>query len=733
MCVLIFLVAFESFAVTTVMPTVSRALDGAALYAFAFAGPLATGVIGMVVAGSWCDRHGPRAPLSARRRPVRGRARRSPGSRRRWASWCSGAWCRALGGGAMTVALYVIVARLYPAVLHPRVFGGFSAAWVLPSLVGPAAAGAVAQHVGWRWVFLGVAVLVLPVSLVLLPAVRRIGPPSTPASAARRGRLAWATLAAAAVLGLNLAVYVQPAVVGRRRGAHRCDRDRRAPAAGARRQPAGRTRAARGDRDPRPRRRWLLGRRGLPAVPADRPLRLLTHDRRASRSRSRRSPGRHLVAAGPARRAADQPRRDRARRSAPGGRRRRRHDRRGRPPRARRGDRELDRRRRRHGPRSTRGSRCSCWPTRRPAARARTARRCRSRTRSARRSRSRSPVSRSPPWSASAASPDLPFTASLLVALRLRGRSARHRAARPDASDRSRPPTPPRPARCAAERASGRRRPADDLTRGVEDEDGRRHVDAEPFAERGVVGDVEVDVRHTVGRRDGPVHDVPGRPARRAERARELHDRRALAERDAELVGGEPHRRADRSTSAVATRTAGPASSTLPPGSTVTRTVPPGTSTSQTSGAPAPAHGADRERRGARARPARPRLADATLVHPHPHPADERCRPRRGPRPSGTTSSTLVPFGGTGVTSGARREVGRRQLVLVLQREHDVRVADVDAQPGTRVVDARDGHLARRHPSRRPRRRPAGTSDPCPRRTRRRRRRRRAPGRDAPA
>jgi MFS family permease len=209
MCVLIFLVAFESFAVTTVMPTVSRALDGAELYAFAFAGPLATGVIGMVVAGSWSDRHGPRGPLAAAvvlfaaGLVIAGLAP---------AMWVLvvGRLVQGVGGGAMTVALYVIVARLYPAVLHPRVFGGFSAAWVLPALVGPAAAGAVTQHVGWRWVFLGVAVLVLPVSLVLLPAVRRIGPPSTAATPPPGGRLAWAVLAAAAVLTLNLAVYVRP-------------------------------------------------------------------------------------------------------------------------------------------------------------------------------------------------------------------------------------------------------------------------------------------------------------------------------------------------------------------------------------------------------------------------------------------------------------------------------------------------------------------------------------------
>jgi hypothetical protein len=49
-CALVFLAAFESMAVATIMPLVSRELDGAALYALAFAGPLATGVIGMVVA-----------------------------------------------------------------------------------------------------------------------------------------------------------------------------------------------------------------------------------------------------------------------------------------------------------------------------------------------------------------------------------------------------------------------------------------------------------------------------------------------------------------------------------------------------------------------------------------------------------------------------------------------------------------------------------------------------------
>ena len=39
--------AFEALAVTTVMPTVARELDGVGLYALAFAAPLASGVIGI--------------------------------------------------------------------------------------------------------------------------------------------------------------------------------------------------------------------------------------------------------------------------------------------------------------------------------------------------------------------------------------------------------------------------------------------------------------------------------------------------------------------------------------------------------------------------------------------------------------------------------------------------------------------------------------------------------------
>ncbi len=212
-CALVFLSAFESLAVTTIMPLVSRDLDGASLYAMAFAGPLATGVMGMVAAGNWSDRRGPAAPLySSVALFVVGLL--IAGTAGTMEMLVLGRLVQGLGGGAMTVALYVLVARVYPPALHPKIFAAFAASWVVPSLVGPFAAGVVAQLSSWHWVFLGVVGLVVPALLMVVPAVRGMNsePAAEPVPWAF-GRMGWAALAAAAVLGLNLSAEV-PGVGG---------------------------------------------------------------------------------------------------------------------------------------------------------------------------------------------------------------------------------------------------------------------------------------------------------------------------------------------------------------------------------------------------------------------------------------------------------------------------------------------------------------------------------------
>ncbi|MEE2522387.1 MFS transporter [Pseudarthrobacter sp. J75] len=208
-CALVFLSAFESLAVTTIMPLVSRELDGAALYALAFAGPLATGVIGMVAAGNWSDRRGPALPLyTSVALFVAGLL--IAGTSVSMGSLVAGRLVQGLGGGAITVALYVVVARVYPPVLHAKIFAAYAAAWVIPSLVGPVAAGVVAEVFTWHWVFLGVVFLVLPALAMIVPVLRGIQH-EPPAEAVRwdLGRLAWAALAAVAVLGLNLSSQIR--------------------------------------------------------------------------------------------------------------------------------------------------------------------------------------------------------------------------------------------------------------------------------------------------------------------------------------------------------------------------------------------------------------------------------------------------------------------------------------------------------------------------------------------
>jgi len=201
---LIFLGAFESLAVTTIMPTISRELDGEALYSLAFSSTLAAGVVGMVVAGGWADRRGPSRPLVAAMAVfVVGLV--LSGTAVDMYVFIAGRLLQGLGSGAIIVALYVVVARIYPATLHPRIFGAFAAAWVLPSLIGPPVAGVVADTISWHWVFLGVGVLVLIAAAAIVPALRQLrSMPASSGAPGSRWAVVWAIVVAVAVVSIGI-------------------------------------------------------------------------------------------------------------------------------------------------------------------------------------------------------------------------------------------------------------------------------------------------------------------------------------------------------------------------------------------------------------------------------------------------------------------------------------------------------------------------------------------------
>ena len=168
-------VAFEAMAVVTAMPSVADELNGESSYGLAFSMYLTASLLGTVLAGSWTDRQGPRPALAVGMVLMIAGLLVSGAAPAFWVV-TAGRAVSGLGGGFMIVAVYVIIGKAFPAAARPVVFGWLSAAWVVPSLVGPFVAGVVAEELHWRWVFLGVAPLVAAAGLVVWPRVRSLGP-----------------------------------------------------------------------------------------------------------------------------------------------------------------------------------------------------------------------------------------------------------------------------------------------------------------------------------------------------------------------------------------------------------------------------------------------------------------------------------------------------------------------------------------------------------------------------
>ncbi|THA37125.1 MFS transporter [Streptomyces sp. A1547] len=186
----IFLIAFEATAVGTAMPVAARELEGIGLYAFAFSAYFTTSLFGMVLSGQWADRQGPLGPLTVGIGAFAAGLVLAGTAGDMWV-FVLGRAVQGFGGGLVIVALYVVVSRAYEERLRPAIMAAFAASWVVPSIVGPLAAGTVTEHLGWRWVFLGIPVLVVVPLVVALPAIRRtasgpVDPDAPPAAPDRR-------------------------------------------------------------------------------------------------------------------------------------------------------------------------------------------------------------------------------------------------------------------------------------------------------------------------------------------------------------------------------------------------------------------------------------------------------------------------------------------------------------------------------------------------------------------
>jgi MFS family permease len=197
--IVVTLVAFEAMAVTTAMPTAARELGGLAHYAWAFSGFIVANIVGIVGAGVLSGQRGPKPSLVLGLVAFLGGLLLS-GTAVTMTQLIAGRVVQGWGAGTLVTVLYVIIGETYADAMRPRIFAYMSAAWVLPGLAGPPLSGLITEHIGWRWVFLALAPLVLVSAVLIMPQLRAISARRRPDAAAHRyGRLLRAVVVACAI------------------------------------------------------------------------------------------------------------------------------------------------------------------------------------------------------------------------------------------------------------------------------------------------------------------------------------------------------------------------------------------------------------------------------------------------------------------------------------------------------------------------------------------------------
>src|SRR3989475_933738 len=165
--------AFETLAVATILPKIVASLGGLSFYGWSFSAYMLATLVGLILAGDEADQRGPALPfIIGVVSFVLGLV--LAGIAPSMIVFVLGRGVQGFGAGILVSVTYACVGQGYPEQLKPRMVAILASAWVVPGLIGPALAGIIADFFGWRWVFLGL-VLVLPLgSGLVLPALKKL-------------------------------------------------------------------------------------------------------------------------------------------------------------------------------------------------------------------------------------------------------------------------------------------------------------------------------------------------------------------------------------------------------------------------------------------------------------------------------------------------------------------------------------------------------------------------------
>jgi MFS family permease len=195
-------VAFEGLAVTTIMPVTVRALRGLSLYAWSFSGFMLGSLVGTVAAGDYAAKRGAAFAFTGAL-AIFTAGLITCGIANSMLLFIAGRVVEGLGTGAVRSLAWFAINRAYSARDHVRMGAALSSAYIVPTLIGPTAAGVIADVWGWRVVFFALLPLV-PVALwLIMRALSQVA--STQAASAPVARKAATAVVMAAGLTLTLA------------------------------------------------------------------------------------------------------------------------------------------------------------------------------------------------------------------------------------------------------------------------------------------------------------------------------------------------------------------------------------------------------------------------------------------------------------------------------------------------------------------------------------------------
>jgi MFS family permease len=191
------LLAFENMAVSTAMPRAVTDLDGLRWYGWGFSAFIIVQLVGSVVGGALSDRRGAALPT------VMGvlvfvAGLLVAGTATTMGQFVLGRGVQGLGAGLVMVAIYVVIAEVYPPDLRPRAVAAISAAWVVPTLIGPAASGLLTQYLSWRAVFFVIIPLAFLGLALVAPSLRRLRKPVAGERPEEQDRWRWPAVVALA-------------------------------------------------------------------------------------------------------------------------------------------------------------------------------------------------------------------------------------------------------------------------------------------------------------------------------------------------------------------------------------------------------------------------------------------------------------------------------------------------------------------------------------------------------